>query len=174
MNTTESDAMERPVAAAVQIVEARCGPIGDTEWTYLVELDSSGALLLPSGPLGSVDALLDPSGVDRVDDLAVTSVSWKFGIVWPPTRTRGTWAVTVTTHRATGTDDLVEAAVVIAKQLWSPRRGEEVRPQQLAMGSPMAMAMGGTSTVGIPVPAGFAIPARALELMGDHLLPMVG
>lgn len=168
MGATPVESMDRAVAAAVQIVEGRCGPIKPTEWTYLVAQDPSGALFVPSGPVASLDALVDPAGVDHVDSVSAEDVDFLDGIVWPPVRRRGRWVVTVTTARPTGVDDLVEAACVIAKQLWTPRRGEDVRPN-VGMQPP---GYGGSTYV--PVPAGFAVPHRAVELMADHLLPMAG
>lgn len=162
------DTMARPVAAAVQIVEGRCGPITSTTWTYLVEQDLSGALILPSGPLASLQELLTPDGVDVTGQVVAHDVDWRHGIVWPPARQGGLWSVKVVTRRDTGVDDLVEAVCVIAKQLWTPRRGEDLRPN-VGMQPP---GFGGSTYM--PVPAGFAIPHRAVELMADHLLPMAG
>ena len=161
----DPDTMARPVAAAVKLVEARCGPITSTEWTYLVTQDHSGALLLPSGPLASVEEVLAPDGTDVTDQVTAEDVVWRDGIIWAPSRRRGMWSVKVVTKRDAGSDDLIEAACVIAKQLWQARRAQDLRPN---------MGMGMDAPVDVPVPAGFAIPARAAELMADHVLPMVG
>jgi hypothetical protein len=160
VKATAVEEMDRYVSAGTAWVEKRCGPIEPCQWVYRVVQGRDGSLLPPSGPIASVDALLNPAGVDVVSGLSPTLVTWATGKIIAPCYA-GEWLVQVTTTRIP--DDvatLKEAATVIAKHLWTIRRGP--------MGQQAATIH--EQSVNAVVGFGYAIPDRARQLVGDLLV----
>lgn len=175
LNTPVVTAMQQPLTAAIRFVERRCGPVAGGQYNYLASQSSGSNRVFSPGwnarqldlplqgvSLTSVDALVDPYGYDVVDSLTTADVDWEGAIIVCPYQRRGSWQVKATSARDSGdAETLKEAVLVIAKQLWEARRGMSARPA----------AYGGSDAA---VPVGFAVPARAAELMNDLLLVSAG
>lgn len=158
-----ANAEDPGVASALMVgineVEKRCGPILPKTRTLTV-YQTGAHLVLPATRLEGTVVVTTPAGTavtpSQVDLLA--------GIVTVVGGHRpGPWTVTITpTPPADGETNgprdvsLVEAAYVIAGQVFNARRGRRGRPQSSG------------SEVPDGTPAGFAIPARALELMANY------
>ena len=173
MNTTATSAMQQPLSAAIGYVERRCGSILGGQRVFLAEQSTGSqrtfspmwnarALALPiqGRDMASLDALVDPLGVDVTASLVAQDIDWNNATIVCPYMRRGVWAVTATTAReAYEAEALKEATLIIAKQLWETRRGHDARA-----------AMAGAT----PPLLGFSVPERAKELMSDLLLMVAG
>jgi|GEM_PF-1442638 len=150
--------------AALEYVESQCGPLGDAEGdelTFSVR-PSGDSLVLPAARLAAVTEVRDPD--DALVDVAPAQVDLLAGVVERvPVSGPGTWQVTVTLE---GRGASLKLAVkIIAGHLWETQRGR-TDPHRAAM-----HANGGDRDR-VPVsPTGFAIPARAAQLISPFVLP---
>lgn len=145
----EATLLQTVLDAAIENVESRVGPLAAAEVEYAVRPNGCN-LVLPVTHLTSVGDVTDPDGnVIDVDQLDTNLLS---GIVSVPYVRRGTWTVAATSTAAGASLKL--AVQIIASHLWEVQRGGGSRP---GFGQPV--------TDGAPVRMGFAIPARAAELI---------
>jgi hypothetical protein len=150
--TWVGDYIGRPLAGASRTYTARA--IG-------------GMLVLPVIGLQSVDSITDPYGASwtfqpwQVDLGAGTVVLWHGGSRHDVARSAGIWTVAATSASYLPADVKL-ATLIIGKHLWETQRMAQARP-------------GFNGTPGqpgeVPVPAGFAIPNRARDLLSGHWLP---
>lgn len=145
--------------ASIRVVEARCGPIQAQETTLRCRANGKN-LVLPVTHLRSVSAVRAPDGSTvTVDERELNLLA---GIIPVPSVRPGWWEVDV----KIGTDDVpadLELAVfIVASHLWEIKRGRAGRPQAY---------YGGENSDTQDVPRGFAVPARAAELMRPYVMP---
>ncbi len=139
--------------ATVAHVESKVGAVDADAPEWRVRQRQGGALILP-GPVESVDALTDPDG--NAVDLDACDVDEPAGVIWPTRYASGWWTVEATT--AGRGADVALAIKIIASHLWETQRGR--------VGRPSAYANPGEPVV---IPAGFAVPSRAAELLSPYM-----
>ena len=175
LNVASTSAMQQPLTAALSKVEALCGPIVGGQASYLLQQSSGAnrtifpmwnmrALALPLQGLSlrSVDALVDPYGLDVTASLTAPDVDWLGAVIVCPYQRRGTWTATATSARDAGQAELLkEAALIIAKAMWEKRRGQAARSTQY------------DEATGPGAPA-TAVPRDAHLLMNDLYLVVAG
>jgi len=152
----EDEGMTSALTIGISEVERRCGPILPRGRSFTVH-SGGGQMVLPGTRLSGQMTVTDPDG----NEVTPTAVNLTAGIVTVPSRRNGAWTVTFAATNDEDRDEgreatLVEAAYVIAGQIFNARRGRSGKNRPQPGGSP-------TSDPGAPV--GFAVPARALELM---------
>lgn len=157
----QSAKLEEHLAAAIEHVQSRCGPLDVTEQTMKVRTAGT-FLVLPATRLGTVTEVRDPSG--DVVDVDADAIDLEAGIVEVPHPMPGTWQVKVTPVEPP--KSLKLAVMIIAGHLWETQRGRGDQ-QRAAM-----LAAGGDAPR--PAGSGFAIPSRASDLMAPYLLPGIG
>lgn len=150
----ERTELQRHLDSALERVRSECGAAVDGVSTVPVSSSGSAVLLLPVVRVDAVTAVLDPDGAPVTPTLVDTLA----GIVWVPTSRAGVWRVTVTSAAARVSLEL--ATLIIAAHLHETQRRS--RPQTVRPGAPPPQGPGGL---------GFAIPARAAELMAPFRLP---
>lgn len=146
--------MQRMLDAALERVRAECGTAAAGASTVPVTSTGSSSLLLPVVRVSGIAAVLDPDGnvvtPAHVDVLA--------GVIRVPVGRSGVWRVTVTFDDLPASLSL--AALIIAKHLYETQR--TTRPAVPRPGGPGASG---------PTGLGFAIPARAADLMAPFRIP---
>lgn len=153
--------------AATKAAEAkgRVGPIIQRSFTSRVE-GRGGRLILPKRPVASVTTVTGARGAGSyaADELDVDSRAGLVGFASGGNLPRGEydvtyvagWFVTV----ADVDDDVVTAVCIIGKHLWETQRGRMARPGVLGHT--------GSLQDSDKVPAGFALPHRAAQLLTDY------
>ncbi len=145
------------LAAAVALVESRCGSLGTTAVTVLSVTSRGGrVLVLPAVRVGEVTGILDPSGT--VVPLADVTVDAAAGLITIPAGYAGVWTVTVAAND-TVPADLRRAVLIIAAHLWESQR--ITQPGRAGFG-------GGDVPPGAS--PGYAVPNRAETLMAPYRL----
>lgn len=149
--TVTAEKVEDAVTAALGIVQRACGAIVATEVRVSAWHDGRrGTIVLHGVPaISDVVALETPDGVDIVDDLAASAVDWDAGIIRLPRSDAGGWVaqvVTATTPERTAA--LKHGVLIIAAHLMAAQ----------------LVAPGGVT------PTGYAVPARAEQLMAGWRL----
>jgi len=157
--TTTPDDLQLFLDAAVRVVEGRCGPLEERPQTLRCRPNGRN-LVLPATELRSVTAVRNPAG--QVVEVRPADVNLLAGIVPVPTIRAGWWEVDVVTGNQTMPPDLKLAVFIVASHLYEIRRGRGGRPQAF---------YGGENSDTQDVPRGFAVPARAAELMRPYILP---
>lgn len=146
--------------AALTDVEERIErPLDNTPRTFVVRTGAPyRVLVLPVTSLVEVTSITGPDGVEIPLDL-VDDIDLEAGIIILPAAQRGRYTV-VATDRLLG-DSLRLAVMIIASHLWQVQRGSDSGTQRVGFGMPVADTA--------PIPRGFAIPARALELVAPFV-----
>jgi hypothetical protein len=142
------------VSAALGIVQRACGAIVATDVRVPAWHDGRrGTIVLHGVPaISAVTELATPDGVDVGADLGASAVDWDAGIITLPRGDAGEWVATVTTATTPErTAALQEAVLIIAAHLAAAR-----------------LAAPGGAT-----PTGYAVPARAEQLMAAWRLPAI-
>ncbi|WP_182112892.1 hypothetical protein [Actinotalea sp. JY-7876] len=148
--------LDRVLKSAIGIVEARVGALSPQERVYRVRARST-ALLLPGVDWEAVVAVTAPDGTEiPVSDL---DVDLDAGIVHVPRALSGEWSVTATPAAPppTAAASLEQAVLIVAAHLWKLQQGS-------ADGGARIGQMPGSDAP----PQGFAVPARAAELMRPY------
>jgi len=145
--------------AAIKVVEGRCGPLEQRPVTLRCRPNGRN-LVLPATNLLQVSAVRDPSG--QTVDVTAADVNLLAGIVPVPCVRPGWWEVDVVTGNTETPPDLKLAVFVVASHLYELKRGRAGRPQAY---------FGGENSDTQDVPRGFAVPARAAELMRPYVIP---
>ena len=145
--------------AAVRVVEGRCGPLEQRPQTLRCRPNGRN-LVLPATNLQAVTAVRDPAG--QVVDVRAGDVNLLAGIVPVPAVRDGWWEVDVVMGGSPMPADLKLAVFVVASHLYEIKRGRAGRPQAF---------FGGENSDTQDVPRGFAVPARAAELMRPYVIP---
>lgn len=168
VNAEESDghaddeSMWQCVLAATRMVEVKVGPIRPREQVSKVAAGGC-ALLLPVFPALSLTSVADSAGTTL--DVSALYLDEDAGLVeraggfGSPRR----YTATYTVGRDPVPDDLMQAVLSVAQQLWDSQRGPGA--------SNRFTGMGGDEQ---PVYRGFAWPNRALQLIEPYLVPTVG
>lgn len=154
-----TDELQRFLDASIKVVEARCGPIEQKAATLRCRA-SGRNLVLPATRLVSVEAVRDPDG--NTVTIRPGDVNLPAGIVPVPTVRDGWWEVDVTTGAIGSAPDLELAVFIVASHQYELKRGRSGRPQAY---------QGAENSDTQDVPRGFAVPARAAELMRPYTLP---
>ncbi len=151
--STDDNELERVAMAAEALVLGECRPILiQTVVTDPLDVSWSGVVLLPDRPVDSVLSVTDSTG------LAVAfTVRPRSGRVF--VRSRGPVVVTYTAGSATVPADVSEATLIVVLHLWESQRGRARRPRFAP------------SDADLDLPAGFAFPAAARELLRPYLRP---
>lgn len=155
---TQTD-LQSALDAALGYVENRVGAIAQASREYKVY--PQGALLvLPIVRVEAVTTVVDPDGVE----VTPTATNLLSGIVTlPVVPTDGRrWTVTATSEATRA--ELLEAVKIIASHLYEVHRGRGAIPNN-----------GGYPTTDdgrATLPAGFAIPARAQQLIVGREVPL--
>lgn len=146
--------------SAIEYVTDRVGSIDGAARNYRVHASArETSIVLPVTHLEEVVSVRDPSGADVVIN-PDTDVDYLAGIVDVPNGARGNWTFTV---RGADTRSSIALAIkIIAGHLWETQRGRAgARGAVYAQGEePQAAA-----------PRGFAIPARAAQLLEPYTRP---
>lgn len=153
--------LEEVLAAAIEWAVDKVGPLGETTSTCRLE-QSGPTLVLPMTHLASVVSVVDPTGTTLEVD-PVRDVNLLAGIVIVPYFRSGSWTVQVTTVQQAASIAL--AIKIVCKHLWETQRGRGARSAQFASAPEDT----------IPGPRGFAVPARAAELIRPFArVPAIG
>lgn len=148
----EAPILQEVLDAALENVISRVGPLDSAARIYVV-YPSGRCLVLPDTHLVSVGPVTDPAGnVISADQLDCNLLS---GIVTVPSVRAGQWTVEATSREHASSIRL--AIKIIASHLWDTQRGSPSSGNRPGFGQPV--------TDGSPVRMGFAIPARAAELL---------
>ncbi|UNZ20623.1 hypothetical protein [Streptomyces sp. 891-h] len=149
--------LQRYVDAVTTPVERHLGEVVDQrQLTDELRLSGATSFMLSGTPVISLDAVatVDGTQIWAVADMHVDSASGEVTVLSGPAVT-GLVAVTYTAGYATVPEDYQLAALIIVQHLWETQRGA------------MGVSVGGE---GEPVfGLGFALPRRALELLGTPL-----
>lgn len=155
----DAETLQDVLDAAIDVVDSRVGGLLAGTRTYRV-YPARGALLIPPG-LREVSTITDPDGnpvaLDDVD------VDLEAGILTPLAGhiTRGRAWTVVAGSADRDTSSLALAVKIIAAHLW-----------QVQTGSPSgARRIGGQDMAEAQQRMGFAIPARATQLIADFIGP---
>ena len=156
------DQMQRSLTVALGHVARRCGPLVGGQYSWPLQQNDSGAILLPvrGETLASIDTLVGSDDIDYIADSCVR-VDWSAAIIWTrlPYRHTRMWQVTATLASSDERSaSLAEAVLLIGKQLQQARRGKAARPQVY-----------GEDDVSV----GFMVPKRASIAMAPYLLTTV-
>lgn len=161
----ESDDVKGPLLtealeSAIEYVTDRVGRIdGASRPCRVWDAGRSNRIVLPLTHLEEVLTVTDPSGTE-VTINSNTDVDFLAGIVDVPRPVRGTW-----TFQVRGQDtrySIVLAIKIIAGHLWETQRGRAGARGQI---------MGQAEEPTAAAPRGFAIPARAAQLLEPYTLP---
>lgn len=158
------DKLTEALAAALEWTADKVGPLEAVARAYTV-WPSGRSLVLTDSHLTSVSSVVDPDGTTV--DVPASRVNLLAGVIEVNQRGRlkdGPWTVTATTREH---GDAVKLAVkIIASHLYEVHRGRAGNPTVQA-------AMAAVTPVGDPddAPRGFAIPARAAQLLKPFLRP---
>jgi len=145
--------------AAVRVVEGRCGPLEQRSQTLRCRPNGRN-LVLPATNLQAVTAVRDPAG--QFVAVRAADVNLLAGIVPVPSVRDGWWEVDVSIGGSAMPADLKLAVFIVASHLYELKRGRADRPQAY---------YGGENSDTQDVPRGFAVPARAAELMRPYVIP---
>jgi hypothetical protein len=152
--------LQRTLAAAIDVVERRCGPMRTA--TSTLRLRPSGRyLVLSATHVTEVVQVRDPQGRVVQHDTARSNLAAGIidvGLHHGPAA-GGLWEVDISIDGSDVPDDLVLATLIIGSHLWETQRARSSRPQAY-QGEPGDVA-----------PRGFAVPSRAAELMAGYQLP---
>ncbi len=155
--STDDNELERAALAAEALVLGECRPIlAQTVVTDPLDVSLTGIVLLPDDPVNSVTAVIDTAGA-RIPFTARPRSGQVF------VRARGPVVVIYTVGSATGPRDVPadvsEAALIVVRHLWESQRGRARRPRFAP------------ADADLDLPAGFAFPAAARELLRPYLRP---
>ncbi len=155
--STDDNELERVALAAEALVLGECRPLlSQTVVTEPVDASPTGLVLLPDHPVNSVTAVSDSAGAP----VSFTARP-RSGQVF--VRVRRPVVVTYTVGSATGPRDVPadvsEAALIVVRHLWESQRGRARRPRFAP------------TDADLDLPAGFAFPAAARELLRPYLRP---
>lgn len=154
-----NDLLNDKLDAALAYVATRVGPLDVAQRTYRAYPTPSGRLCLSADRLAAVVEVRDPDGAVVVPvDVDLEAGIVNVGRVWSRTRA---WEVDAT--REAFAADVSEAVKIIASHLYELHRGRDARP-----------GFTPSADDSTPPPSGFAIPRRASELLGPHLLVAAG
>lgn len=157
---TTGDAIEAElhVNAAVEVVESMCGPLAPRE---VVVTDAAA---VRGTWVASVWPVLSAAAVNAYDSSEVADVTVDAaGRVRFGTYTgAGTFDVTLQVGRDPIPASIVLATYIIASHLWETQRGRSARPGLFGQGEDVTIT-----------PMGFAVPARAAQLLAPHRAPSV-
>ncbi|MFB9378594.1 hypothetical protein ACFFKU_06875 [Kineococcus gynurae] len=156
----ERDRLQLHLDAAELAVIARCGPVAAGEQVMRVRA-SGRNLVVPATNLASVASILDPHGQAVPVDLQRSNLL--AGVLTVPLRGDGWWTVTATVEGSDTPADVKLATLVIASHLWETQRGRGARPN----------LFNGSEDPSAGTPRGFALPARALELLRPYEMPTI-
>lgn len=137
--------------SAEEVVQGLIGPV---LWRTVVEVvrPRSGAAILSTLPVQSVTSVVNDGAV-----VSGYTLNGRAGLV-EGVETRSALTVTYVAGRAVVPDAVRLAALIIAGHLWQTQRS----------GAPSALP---SQDFDVPMGLGFAIPARALDLLQPYLLP---
>ncbi len=153
--STDDNELERVALAAEALVRGECRPIlAGTVVTEPLDVSRAGIVLLPDQPVNTVLAVTDSTGVPV--SFTARPSSGQVSV-----RSQGPVVVTYTVGSASGPQDVPadvkEAALIVVLHLWESQRGRARRPR---FAPPDA---------DLDLPAGFAFPAAARELLRPYL-----
>lgn len=161
-NTTQDLELTRFASAACRVVERlKAESVEMRDYTQEMVLHGATVFLLKKVPVAQITSIQTVDG-QTVWDPADFHADPNTGLVAALSGSVDGW-VTVT-YRAgydTPPDDYVEAALIIAEHLWKTQRGI-MQPTAGGFESEQAETQAAALTTG----AGYAIPYRALELLG--------
>ncbi len=150
---TDDNELERVALAAEALVIGECRPIlATTVVTDPLDVSRSGVVLLPDSPVNRVLSVTQLGGAGLPFTARRSS-----GEVF--VRSREPVIVTYTVGVATVPDDVREAALICVAHLWESQRGRRTTPSRFA------------ADVVPDLPAGFAFPAAARDLLRPYLRP---
>lgn len=147
--------------AATDVVENHVGPIVQRTVTEYVHA-AGGALLLPSWPVVSVTSIADVDEV-AVDITDLYETGGRLSVYGSPFPL-GRYLVTYEAGWATPPAALKLAVLIVAAHLWMTQR---------PAGGMVPGRFGAEQFDTVGVPRGFAVPARALQLMEPFMQPGV-
>lgn len=172
LNITSSDSdseLAGWLAAATELAESITGPLTERTVTETHEATTSSSLYLRETPVIGVDAVdrrwdgteLWPAADVEVEPLSGRMVMVQFyggAAAW------NSWGGTRVTYRAGRTEiseSIRKAIIIILDHLWQTQRGWQSGAPSLRGELPQAMG-------GPQLPAGFALPNRAAELLAPY------
>lgn len=163
------------LTAATELVESVVGPVVARSVTELHEATSAGALYLRQTPVISVEAIVrryDSSVLWQPADVEVDALSGRL-VVNAFYEGSGAWAgwggtrITYTAGRAEVPESIRKATIVVLDHLWQTQRGWVSGAPGLRGELPAAQG-------GAPVPPGYALPNRAMDLLAPYRRVAIG
>lgn len=151
--------LDEVLSAAVEWAVSKVGPLGLATQT-VTAYPSGRSLVLPVTHLSEVVAVTDPAGA--AVPLSTVQVNLLSGIVTVPYSRKGQWTVQVTTEQQSASIGL--AIKIVAKHLYEVHRARGAGARAAAYAAPPDEGVPGR---------GFAIPARAADLIAPFRLPTV-
>ncbi len=153
--STDDNELERVALSAEALILGECRPIlAKTVVTDPLNVSPAGVVLLPDHPVNDVTAVVESNGLP-VPFAARPSSGQVF------VQARGPVVVTYTAGSGTGPRDVPadvsEAALIVVQHLWESQRGRARRPRFAPVDGDLDL------------PAGFAFPAAARELLRPYL-----
>lgn len=161
-NTTSDEELRPFIAAATGVIERHLKQ-AVARRTFTEEVAANGLAVLTWNPVVTLVSVasVDGSVVWNVANLHVTTA----GVVTSTSGTRltGRLAVSYIAGMAIIPDEYLAAALIIVQHLWETQRGASGTVRAGGLGDTLAMPRSGSSGIG------YAIPNRALELLGSEM-----